>query len=372
MDLAIRARGRALARARRAALRPARDRRRHHRRRRSPRTRPAHGLAVALVDAGDFGGATSSASSKLIHGGLRYLAPRRRAARPRGAPRAAHADAGSSRRTSSAGSRSCFPLYRGRPVPAVRRPERDPALLDARARAPQLARRSPSARARIVPAAAHRRPALVRALRRRLDERRAALPRERRGGGGGRARSCSTTPRSSRCGRRREVCGAEVAGRRRGRRRRARASSSTPPGRGSTTSAGSRIRGAGTSVRLSKGVHVLVAGGERLDGGAHGPARRGARHVRRAVGGHAAARHDRHRVRRRPGDVAVDEADVEQVLDEASRLCRRRSLGRDDVRASFAGLRVLPLRRGRDRERPARDGLLDRAGAGCSASPAAS
>ena len=33
----------------------------------------ARGLAVALVDKGDFGGATSSASSKLIHGGLRYL-----------------------------------------------------------------------------------------------------------------------------------------------------------------------------------------------------------------------------------------------------------------------------------------------------------
>ena len=31
------------------------------------------GLGVALVDAGDFAGATSSASSKLIHGGLRYL-----------------------------------------------------------------------------------------------------------------------------------------------------------------------------------------------------------------------------------------------------------------------------------------------------------
>ncbi len=31
------------------------------------------GLRVALVDAGDFGGATSSASGKLIHGGLRYL-----------------------------------------------------------------------------------------------------------------------------------------------------------------------------------------------------------------------------------------------------------------------------------------------------------
>ena len=31
------------------------------------------GLAVALVDRGDFGAATSSASSKLVHGGLRYL-----------------------------------------------------------------------------------------------------------------------------------------------------------------------------------------------------------------------------------------------------------------------------------------------------------
>ena|ERR1700674_3432689 len=31
------------------------------------------GLVVALVDAGDFGGATSSGSSKLIHGGFRYL-----------------------------------------------------------------------------------------------------------------------------------------------------------------------------------------------------------------------------------------------------------------------------------------------------------
>ena len=31
------------------------------------------GLRVALVDAGDFGGATSGASARLIHGGLRYL-----------------------------------------------------------------------------------------------------------------------------------------------------------------------------------------------------------------------------------------------------------------------------------------------------------
>ncbi|MGH3145981.1 MAG: glycerol-3-phosphate dehydrogenase/oxidase [Rubrobacter sp.] len=31
------------------------------------------GLRVALVDAGDFGGATSSSSARLVHGGLRYL-----------------------------------------------------------------------------------------------------------------------------------------------------------------------------------------------------------------------------------------------------------------------------------------------------------
>src|SRR5271166_1134935 len=31
------------------------------------------GLSVALLDKGDFAGATSSRSSKLIHGGLRYL-----------------------------------------------------------------------------------------------------------------------------------------------------------------------------------------------------------------------------------------------------------------------------------------------------------
>ena len=31
------------------------------------------GLSVALVERGDLAGATSSASSKLVHGGLRYL-----------------------------------------------------------------------------------------------------------------------------------------------------------------------------------------------------------------------------------------------------------------------------------------------------------
>src|ERR1700691_5961200 len=33
----------------------------------------SRGFRVALVDKGDFASATSSASSKLVHGGLRYL-----------------------------------------------------------------------------------------------------------------------------------------------------------------------------------------------------------------------------------------------------------------------------------------------------------
>ena len=35
------------------------------------------GLTVALVERGDFGSGTSSKSSRLIHGGLRYLEHRR-------------------------------------------------------------------------------------------------------------------------------------------------------------------------------------------------------------------------------------------------------------------------------------------------------
>ena len=33
----------------------------------------ARGLSVTLIDRGDWAGVTSSASSRLVHGGLRYL-----------------------------------------------------------------------------------------------------------------------------------------------------------------------------------------------------------------------------------------------------------------------------------------------------------
>jgi glycerol-3-phosphate dehydrogenase len=47
-----------------------------------------------------------------------------------------------------------------------------------------------------------------------------------------------------------------------------------------------------------------------------------------------------------PGAVAVDETDVSQILDEAAVALPSSLLGRDAVRASFAGLRVLPLGEG--------------------------
>jgi glycerol-3-phosphate dehydrogenase len=49
------------------------------------------GLRTALVEKGDFGAFTSSASSKLLHGGVRYL--------PKGHPTAKPPSSSTSRRT---------------------------------------------------------------------------------------------------------------------------------------------------------------------------------------------------------------------------------------------------------------------------------
>ena len=56
----------------RRALRRAGHRRGHHRCRRGPRRRQP-GPRTALVEKDDFASGTSSKSSKLVHGGLRYL-----------------------------------------------------------------------------------------------------------------------------------------------------------------------------------------------------------------------------------------------------------------------------------------------------------
>ena len=142
------------------------------------------GLRVALVDRSDFGGATSSASSKLIHGGLRYLRlgdiklvreahTERRALLRVVAPHLV-------RRIPF-----LFPVYRGGPY---RPPTIQAGLWTYSTLAgeklgglvkPERARRS-------VPPLRHRGPAGVRGLPGRLDARRPSLPRERDGRVGGR------------------------------------------------------------------------------------------------------------------------------------------------------------------------------------------
>ena len=67
------------------------------------------GLRVALVERGDLAGATSSASSKLIHGGLRYLAYGRHPPSSREAHPGGCAHAGRSPRTSCGRARSSSP-----------------------------------------------------------------------------------------------------------------------------------------------------------------------------------------------------------------------------------------------------------------------
>ena len=142
------------------------------------------GLAVALVERADFGGATSSASSKLIHGGLRYLRlgdvalvreahHERRALTNVVAPHLVH--------------RTPFllPLYEEGPFrPAFVQSGIVLYSVLARSRLNWLVapERAKPARA----TAQDGRSPLVRPLRGRLDERRTPVPGERRRGRGGR------------------------------------------------------------------------------------------------------------------------------------------------------------------------------------------
>ena len=137
------------------------------------------GLAVALVDAGDFGGATSSASSKLVHGGLRYLRlgdvrlvreahHERRALTRVVAPHLVH--------------RMPFllPLYEGGPFrPAFVQSGILVYSTIARSRLHWLV--SPNRARRLVPPLRVDGLPFVRAVRGRVDERCEALPRERAG-----------------------------------------------------------------------------------------------------------------------------------------------------------------------------------------------
>ncbi len=110
------------------------------------------------------------------------------------------------------------------------------------------------------------------------------------------------------------------------------------------------------SMRLSKGVHVLVEGGDRLGRRADDLPRQGARDLRRPLGGHAAARHDGHAARRRAGDGRRDRRG--RRTGPVGGVARGRG-HRRGARVVLGPARP-PRRRGDDGERAARDRLLDR------------
>ena len=103
---------------------------------------------------------------------------------------------------------------------------------------------------------------------------------------------------------------------------------------------------AGSSVRLSKGVHALVPGGDDWTAALTVP--QDDVRVTFAVPwyGLLLLGTTDSDFEGDPGDVAVDEADVAQILDEAAVALPSSLLDRAAVRASFAGLRVLPLGEG--------------------------
>ena len=298
------------------------------------------GLAVALVDAGDFGSGTSSASSKLIHGGLRYLRlgdvrlvreahhERRTLTKPvaphlvhrlpfllplyRGGPfRPAFVQSGILIYSTLALSRLNWlvkPERAGELVPALRRDGlRSCALYaDAWTNDARLCLEN------VVDAAAHGATVLNRA---------------------------EVVSLSLVAGR---VAGAEVAvdGEVVSVRARVVVNAAGP-----WVDAVRRLEDprAGTSVRLSKGAHVLVPGGEDWTAALTVP--QDDVRVTFAVPwyGLLLLGTTDSDFEGDPAEVAVDEADVAQLLDEAGTALPASLLDRDAVRASFAGLRVLPL-----------------------------
>jgi glycerol-3-phosphate dehydrogenase len=100
--------------------------------------------------------------------------------------------------------------------------------------------------------------------------------------------------------------------------------------------------GAGTSVRLSRGAHVLIPGGADWQAALTLP--QDEVRVTFAVPwsgmlllGTTESAYDGD-----PGDVAADPADAEQILREAAQALAPQLLDRSRVRAAYAGLRVLP------------------------------
>ena len=307
----------------------------------------AHGLEVALVERGDFASATSSASSKLIHGGLRYLQmgdvrlvreahQERRALMSVVAPHLVER------------LPFVFPLYPDGP----HRPwfvRTGVLLYSALARAKLNGRVSEQRALRLVPQlrteGLHSSALYADAW---TNDGRLTLANVRGAADRG-AAVLNYAEVTSRC----ERDGADVRRRRRDGARAGADRSSTRPARGSTGSGGSRIRRRRLDPALSKGVHLIVDGGEDWSAAVTIP-------------------HDKVRVsfaipwegklllgttdtlhEGEPEDARVTDDDVRTILDEAAVAVH--DIGA--VRASFCGLRVLPGGPGVDRERAPRDRL---------------
>src|SRR3954454_13504269 len=318
-------------------LRPARGRRRDRgsRHRRGGDGTRAHGRArrALRLRRGDVLGAVEADPRRAA-----LPADGRRPPRARGASGASRADE-RRRAPSRAPAAVRIPALRARAAPPARRAHRRAAVFRARAGAAERPRQR-VARASARAAAPHRRPALVRALRRRLDERRAPdsgkhprgrRPRRRRPElrRGGRDR-----PRGRRRGRGRRV-GTRPSG---GDRQIQRASTFTPTGPWLHRVRRLEDEQATPSIRLSKGVHVIADGGD-------------------GWGAAVTIPHDKVRVsfaipwegklllgttdtlhEGEPEDAQATDDDVRTILAEASVAVRE--IG--TVRTTFCGLRVLP------------------------------
>ena len=320
------------------------------------------GLRTALVDKGDFASGTSSKSSKLVHGGIRYLQQKEV-----GLVYEALAERQMLRKTAPHLVRVLpflLPVFTTDGLlPRQARPP--PRRHDVDVRPHRRAAHRQAAQARLegrgarLHADAAGRPArgVVRLLR-RAGRRRPAHARRSRGPPPTTAPRSRTTRRSS--GSRRTptvACTAArvVADGADDRRPRAR-SSSTRPACGPTTCARSTKARTPTSIRPAKGIHITVPWSlvqnqiAAVDAGAQGPALG----VRRAVGrrGRRAPvhlhRHHRHRLRRPARRSADARPTTSSTCSRAINASVTTTITEADILGTWAGLRPL-VRDGEER-----------------------
>jgi glycerol-3-phosphate dehydrogenase len=301
------------------------------------------GARVAVVDRGDVAAATSSASSKLMHGGLRYLAMG-----DIGLVREAH-------RERRAHARTVAPhLVRPLEFVVPVGPDSPTALWQVRAGVflyGALARFADGRNGRISPASARRRvpPLVTDGLRGTVryhdhqthDARLAISALEAAARAGAVVATHAEVVALRVAGG--AVAGAEVEDRLRG-------GSMSVAARTVVNAAGpwvDRVRrledpAAGTSVLLSKGAHLVLAGGDGWTAAVTTPLPGGRVSFAIPWEGMLLLGTTDEPYDGDPADVAATDADAAQILAEAGRSLTADVLAPELVRSRFAGVRVLP------------------------------